>query len=127
MLENPSIPRYLRDVRSDVYNGDNVTGADNQQERLIEFRGWVIGFVDGEGCFSIGSCGQSDRPGRRGYTAGYQVSHRFAVTQGAKSMRRLEELQEFFGRVELVLVRTEREFGVGEEIAAPSSTRTRQL
>ena len=31
-----------------------MTSAENQQERLIEFRGWVIGFVDGEGCFSIG-------------------------------------------------------------------------
>jgi hypothetical protein len=86
-----------RDVRSDVYDSDNVTGADNQQERLIEFRGWVSGFVDGEGCFSVGFVRQSDRAGRRGYTAGYQVSHRFVVTQGARSRRCLEELHEFFG------------------------------
>ena len=31
-------------------------GADNQQERLMQL-GWVIGFVDGEGCFSIGWSG----------------------------------------------------------------------
>ena len=47
-------PALLSVVRSDVYTSDNVSGADNQQERLIELRGWVIGFVDGEGCFSIG-------------------------------------------------------------------------
>jgi LAGLIDADG DNA endonuclease family protein len=82
----------------DVYDSDNVTGdAENQQERLIEFRGWVIGFVDGEGCFSIGFTQQADRVGRRGYTAGYQVFHRFVVTQGERSRSCLEELQEFFG------------------------------
>lgn len=26
--------------------------ADNQQERL-RFTGWVVGFIDGEGCFSV--------------------------------------------------------------------------
>jgi hypothetical protein len=71
--------------------------ADNQQERLVEFRGWVIGFVDGEGCFSIGFVRQASRTGRRGYRAGYQVFHRFIVTQGEKSRLCLEELQGFFG------------------------------
>jgi len=37
---------------------DNPDGAENQQERLIQL-GWVIGFVDGEGCFSIGFIRQS--------------------------------------------------------------------
>jgi hypothetical protein len=31
---------------------DNPTGADNQQERLSAE--WVVGFVDGEGCFFVG-------------------------------------------------------------------------
>ena len=87
-----------RDVRRGVYDSDNVTGdAENQQERLIEFRGWVIGFVDGEGCFSIGFVRQADRAGRRGYRAGYQVFHRFVVTQGMKSVDCLEALHGFFG------------------------------
>jgi hypothetical protein len=73
-----------------------VLGADNQQERLIRL-GWVIGFVDGEGCFSIGFIRQPDRMGRKGYKTGYQVSHEFAVTQGAKSVACLHELREFFG------------------------------
>src|SRR5438093_13735518 len=65
MLENPVVSRTTRVVRTDIYS-DNVTGAENQQERLIEFRGWVIGFVDGEGCFSIGFVRQQDRPARTG-------------------------------------------------------------
>jgi LAGLIDADG endonuclease len=80
----------------DVYHGDNVTGADNQQERLAEFRGWVIGFVDGEGCFSIGFVRQPSRRGRKGYATGFQVSHEFAVTQGASGIGCLHDLREFF-------------------------------
>src|SRR5919204_4123952 len=75
---------------------DNPVGAENQQERLIR-TGWVIGFVDGEGCFSIGFVRQPDRKGRRGYRTGYQVTHEFAVTQGAQSLHCLEELKSFFG------------------------------
>jgi LAGLIDADG endonuclease len=84
---------------------ENLDGAGNQQERLIEFRGWVIGFVDGEGCFSIGSVRQQDRTGRRGYKTGYQVAHEFAVTQGASSIDSLHALREFFG-VGQVLINT---------------------
>ena len=74
-----------------------MSSAENQQERLIEFRGWVVGFVDGEGCFSIGFVRQPDRANRRGYKTGYQVSHEFAVTQGASGIACLESLREFFG------------------------------
>ena len=74
---------------------DNVMGAENQQERLIQL-GWVIGFVDGEGCFSIGFVRQPSRAGRKGYKTGYQVAHEFAVTQGARSVRCLNELVDFF-------------------------------
>jgi hypothetical protein len=97
MLENPCISHYLVNVRPDVYHGDNVTSAENQQERLIEFRGWVIGFVDGEGCFSIGFVRQQRRPGRSGYKTGFQVAHEFAVTQGEQSVSCLHDLREFFG------------------------------
>jgi hypothetical protein len=75
-----------------------VTGdAENQQERLIESRGWVIGFVDGEGCFSIGFVRQPNRRNRKGYKTGFQVSHEFVVVQGARSLACLRELQSFFG------------------------------
>jgi LAGLIDADG endonuclease len=73
-----------------------VTGAENQQERLVRI-GWVVGFVDGEGCFSIGFIRQSGGGSRIGYRTGWQVAHEFAVTQGARSVSRLENLREFFG------------------------------
>ena len=92
----PVYPALLVVVRRDAYS-DNVTGAENQQERPIEFHGWVVGFVDGEGCFSIGFVRQPDRTNRRGYKTGYQVSHRFVVTQGVKSIACLERLRSFFG------------------------------
>jgi hypothetical protein len=73
--------------------------AENQQERLVNI-GWIIGFVDGEGCFSINFVKQPDRQEqnriRRGYKTGYQISHEFAVTQGAKSIECLENLKSFF-------------------------------
>jgi hypothetical protein len=75
---------------------ENPAGAEDQQERLIKV-GWVVGFVDGEGCFSIGFVRQPRREGRTGYRAGYQVFHRFVVTQGARSASCLEELKSFFG------------------------------
>jgi hypothetical protein len=79
-------------------------GADNQQERLIQ-RGWVIGFVDGEGCFSIGFIRQLSRKNRKGYKTGYQVAHEFAVTQGEKSISCLYELRDFFGIGQVVINR----------------------
>jgi LAGLIDADG DNA endonuclease family protein len=71
-------------------------GADNQQERLIQL-GWVLGFVDGEGCFSVSFVRQHARTGRRGYRLGYQVAPRVVVSQGASSVSCLEGLREFFG------------------------------
>lgn len=82
-----------------------MTGAENQQERLVEFTGWVIGFVDGEGCFSIGFVRQPRRPGRSGYTTGIQVTHEFVVTQGEQSLSALHELCGFFGVGQVIVNR----------------------
>jgi hypothetical protein len=67
-----------------------VMGADDQQERLKTV-GWVVGFVDGEGCFSVAiqRC--------RVMKLGWQVFPEFVVTQGAKSLSALQKLQQFFG------------------------------
>jgi hypothetical protein len=77
----------------------NVSRADNQQERLIKI-GWVVGFVDGEGCFSINFVKQLDRIEssriRKGYKTGYQIGHQFSVAQGAKSIDALEKLKDYF-------------------------------
>jgi hypothetical protein len=71
-------------------------GADDQQERLKTV-GWVVGFVDGEGCFSISiqRC--------RVMKLGWQVFPEFVVTQGAKSLPALQALQQFFrcGRIHI--------------------------
>lgn len=77
-------------------NCDNEKSADNQQERLITL-GWIIGFVDGEGCFSCGIVRQQGRNNRRGYKTGYQVFHEFVVTQGERSIDSLRMMQRFFG------------------------------
>ncbi len=100
MLENPCIPRYSlgkpTSNRVSESSSDNPTDAENQQERLIKI-GWITGFVDGEGCFSINFIRQPHRHKRRGYKTGFQVAHEFAVMQGAKSLASLHILMEFFG------------------------------
>lgn len=64
---------------------------DNQQERL-KMIGWIIGYVDGEGCFSVSLF--------RNKTTkfGWQVFPEFVVTQSEKSKKSLEILQKFFKR-----------------------------
>ena len=96
------VSRTTRGVRKDVYS-DKVTSAENQQERLIEFRGWVVGFVDGEGCFSVGFVRQQRRADPSGYRTGYQVTHEFVVTQGERSLACLHELREFFGAGQVII------------------------
>ena len=63
--------------------------ADNQQERLKAI-GWVLGFVDGEGCFSISV---QKNPSMR---LGWQIFPEFVVTQGKKSRQALQSLKDFF-------------------------------
>src|SRR5581483_5895777 len=69
---------------------DNVRGAENQQERLW-IRGWIAGFVDGEGCFS---CPLFRSPKT---SLGWQVQPSFTVVQGQSSRDVLEDLVRFFG------------------------------
>ena len=63
--------------------------ADNQQERL-KIAGWIVGFIDGEGCFSITV---QKSPNTR---LGWQIFPEFVVTQGEKSWRALQNLKDFF-------------------------------
>ena len=68
---------------------DNPSGADNQQERP-DLAQWIVGFVDGEGCFSV--------PIFRNQTCrfGWQVQPSFTVVQGARSVEVLHLLEQFF-------------------------------
>ena len=63
---------------------------DNQQERLKTI-GWIVGYVDGEGCFSVSMI----RNHRTKY--GWQVFPEFVITQGEKSLDSLKIVQNFFG------------------------------
>src|SRR4051794_14496149 len=69
---------------------ENPSGADNQQERLLT-NDWLVGFVDGEGCFSC--------PIYRSPTTslGWQVQPAFVVVQGASSKDVLDRMLSFFG------------------------------
>ena len=64
-------------------------GADNQQERP-RIRGWIVGFTDGEGCFSISIIKNSTTK------SGWQIFPEFVITQGVKSKVVLKEIQKFF-------------------------------
>ncbi len=93
MLETPSIRRYSStshplDLGGSV-GSENPSGADNQQERP-GFAEWVVGFVDGEGCFSV--------PLFRNHTTklGWQVQPSFIVVQGERSVDVLHRLERFF-------------------------------
>ena len=68
---------------------NNLSGGENQQERLS--LDWVVGFTDGEGCFSVGVFRNDS------LKLGYQVFPEFVLTQGAKSLKTLEAIQKFFG------------------------------
>lgn len=67
---------------------NNSTSADNQQERLAW---WIVGFVDGEGTFSVSI---NRNPTTR---TGFQVFPEFVVTQGAKSLHCLQLIKDYFG------------------------------
>ena len=51
---------------------------------------WVVGFVDGEGCFHV-SLNRHDE-----MTAGYQVLPEFVVVQHERDIQVLHSLREFF-------------------------------
>src|SRR5687768_13392308 len=76
---------------------ENPTGADNQQETEsssleLDAR-WVVGFVDGEGCFSVSI---HRNPNARS-TGGWQAHPVFHVYQHAAHRVVLEALVDFFG------------------------------
>jgi len=69
--------------------GDNVMGAGNQQESLDAE--WVVGFVDGEGCFHVGINRQPKM------STNWQVLPEFRIVQHKDDEQILTKLQSFFG------------------------------
>jgi hypothetical protein len=72
--------------RSERYS-DNVSGADNQQERLD---GYSSGFVDGEGCFAVAV---NRNPSCR---SGYQLVPEFHVSQNGDRAQVLDMIRDRF-------------------------------
>jgi len=64
--------------------------ADNQQERS-KIEAWILGFTDGEGCFSVSFIKNKTTK------TGWQIFPEFVITQGAKSLPALKIIKEYFG------------------------------
>ena len=69
-----------------------LSSADNQQERF-NFANWIVGFVDGEGCFTVSFF---SHPKSR-LRLKWQVFPEFVITQGKKSQDTLEKIKDFLG------------------------------
>ncbi len=78
-------------------SSENPSGADNQQETKDATQpldpSWIVGFVDGEGCFSV-SIHRNRRYARR--TGGWQLTPVFQVYQHEKELELLERIRDHF-------------------------------
>ena len=79
-------------------SSENPPGADNQQETKATTTTldpcWIVGFVDGEGCFSV-SVHHNPPNARR--TGGWQLTPVFQVYQHEKEQALLESIRDHFG------------------------------
>ena len=78
----------------------NAMSADNQQERLDI--NWIVGFVDGEGCFHI-SINKIDK-----MTLGWQVLPEFRIVQKKDDEQVLHKIQKYFGFGKVTLNREDK-------------------
>jgi hypothetical protein len=70
---------------------NKASRADNQQERL-RIEGWITGFTDGEGCFTVSIIkNRNVKNGKR-----WQVFPEFVVTQSESSIQSLELFKKYF-------------------------------
>lgn len=71
-----------------ITHSDNVSSRDNQQERLDPW--WIVGFVDGEGCFSVSTFRN------RTTRSNFQTLYEFVITQGERSKSAMEAIKNYF-------------------------------
>ena len=71
-----------------MFNGKKVENADNQQERLDP--NWIVGFVDGEGCFYVGI-------NQHNKTLKWQLLPEFRVVQHQRDEQILHKIKNYFG------------------------------
>jgi len=72
-----------------MISSKNASNRVNQQERLKTV-GWIVGFVDGEGCFSVSVFKNKTTKN------GWQIFPEFVVTQGEKSLEALKIIKSYF-------------------------------
>ena len=92
--------------------------ADNQQERLDAK--WIVGFVDGEGCFHIGI------NEIKKMSLGWQVLPEFRVVQHQRDEQVLYKFQEYFGFGK-IKVNREDQYGVRKEFRVRGLENLNQL
>jgi len=63
--------------------------SNNQQERLKMIY-WLVGFTDGEGCFSVSIFKNKTTK------SGWQIFPEFVITQGEKSLPALKKIEKYF-------------------------------
>ena len=72
-----------------LFHSKNMSSADKQQERL-RIENWIVGFTDGEGCFSVSFIRNKSTKN------GWQVFPEFVITQGKKSLPTLKIFKKYF-------------------------------
>lgn len=82
--EDLSYSKFLTKTLRDYTFGGKVIAMDLQPQ-------WIVGFVDGEGCFYIGIFNRQDM------AAGCQIEPEFTVVQHEKNIQILYALKKFFG------------------------------
>lgn len=70
-------------------SSNKAFSADDQQERL-KIESWIVGFTDGEGCFSVSILKNKTSAN------GWQIFPEFVITQGKKSLPALEIYKQYF-------------------------------
>ena len=73
------------------YLGYNYSLGMNDQQERSRIEEWIVGFTDGEGCFSVSIFRNSTTK------FGWQVFPEFVITQGGKSLPALKLFKRFFG------------------------------
>ena len=63
----------------------------NMQQERSKIEEWIVGFTDGEGCFSVSIFRNSTTK------SGWQIFPEFVITQGMKSLPALRLFESFFG------------------------------
>ncbi len=80
--------KSTRCIQANSTQVERVRMPDNQQERP-EYKGWIVGFTDGEGCFSASVFRNKTS------TLGWQIFPEFVLTQGISSRSALKKCKLF--------------------------------